>query len=89
MESSRCKDVNLDSRAIECRIGSRGRAMENQDREMCQLRISRVVEVDLLLRKRRLLRDSNHREFFEGRGLVGVIQWATLIAKDLKSLGFN
>lgn len=60
LEACCSKDVYLDARAVERRIGRRRRAMEDKDGQVCQVSISCVVKSDLVLRQSQLVRDPNH-----------------------------
>ena len=54
--------MDLDSGAIEGGIGRRGGAMEDEDWQISKVRVSGVVETDLVLRQGQLVCDSNHFE---------------------------
>ena len=63
LESSGSKDVDLDSGAVESRIGGRGGAMEDEDWQISEVRVGAVVETDLVWRQGQFVGDSNHFEF--------------------------
>lgn len=55
--------MNLNPRAIKSRIGCSGGAVEEEDRQVGQVGVGSIVEIDLGLRQKHLVCDSNHCVF--------------------------